>query len=333
MDPAVRAHIRTEIAFWAAADKRSVQEGPAWMWTGEARGPLRASDLPPGLAEKVRERQAAGLSSTGKAQNVGARQLRLPPGVRDRPKTMQWGILAAAALVCAVIALAGADSAAAIVTVTAKIGLGSIFAVVCLLVGVRIWERFDPLRLDALERRAIEASRRRLAWRPLAGTGRIGPAGAVLLTGNEYISEIANSSAWTYPELEAHRGRFDAEEELFQLALSARRLAVLDSTTDYEHLVPVAEAQQERDELYRALVDRICALHECVLVLQDIDGPRSGVDFPPADVAAARLPSVTAQDPFVASSASTLAAQDLSLLAQDLHIAAQSVREIAPPPL
>ncbi|MGV0743849.1 hypothetical protein [Mycolicibacterium sp. XJ870] len=153
---------------------------------------------------------------------------------------------------------------------------GAAAAVCAVLAGVTLggwlWVRSDPLRLNAEERSAIVGARRRLTWNPLAGPGKVSTGCAYALTGTRLVNTIEHSPAWDLAPVQAHRGRFDGQEELFQIACAAKRLDELET-----YLVGTGgDAEEpdvmsiERDQLTAALFHRLVVLHECATSLQNL---------------------------------------------------------------
>ncbi|SHU71897.1 Uncharacterised protein [Mycobacteroides abscessus subsp. abscessus] len=297
-----RAQVRTELAFWAAADKRAVIEGPGWLWTGQILAPLRPSELPTPVADKLRARGRAGLPvSSALPAGDGPRHFRLPRRLRRAGTSTRWGIAAggigAAALLVAPT-LAGSGD---IVTVTGAAALTA----ACTLGAIQIWDRTDPLRLTRAERQLIDQSRRSLNWRPLAGKGRIGTPAAILILGTRYVRAITASPSWSAPQLQTLRWRFDPDEELFQLATSTHRLLELEHE-------PTDSDEAERIELHRVLIDRLAVLATCRDALAHMQTQT---------LTYTELPDT---DAFVAAAHNELALVDLTDLAEGLIAAASS---------
>jgi hypothetical protein len=273
-DDALRAHIRMRLAFWQAQDRRSITAGPAWLWRGRHLAPLRRADLSATTGELIARRQASGMPAATLYGAVGPRQHRLPLWVRRR-STACW---AAAAVVLALVAVICARATDDYVGIGAFAGWGAAAcaAVALVFAALLLWAHCDPLKLTAAQVDEVNASRRLLEWNPLAGGGPISVGGAYLLEGIAIVSELDRSPAWKLPGVDVMRTRFDADEEIFQIARAAysldqheinrAQLARVAPTSAYVDFM----MRTERRHLTEALLGRLLVLHRCVGTLKDL---------------------------------------------------------------
>lgn len=271
----LRAHVRMRLAFWQAQDRRSITTGPTWLWRGTHVAPLRLADLSATTAELIASRRSAGMSAASLFGAAGLRQTRLPRWATPR-SAAYWGIAAALlALVGFVCARATDDRAR--VGVLAGWGAVASIVVAVTIAGLLVWALRDPLRLNTAQRREVNAARRVLDWNPLSGQGPITAGGAYLLEGISVVGELTDSPAWALPGVDVLRARFDADEEIFQIARAAYSLDQHDdNTAAVTRLVKLTGIARtavvaERRMLTSALLNRLLALHRCVATLDDVE--------------------------------------------------------------
>lgn len=270
-DDALRAQIRIRLAFWQAQGRRSIRTGPTWLWRGQYTRPYRESDLSVPTAAKMRRRAAHGHLLIA----AGPRELRLRPWVSVRAIS-GWAV---AGIVLACIGVIGSRTADHHTQFTSVAGWTAIgcLAIAATLTTVLAWARRDPLRLNAREVFEVTAAQRVLDWNPLAGDGVVSVGGAHVLEGIAICQQLQACPAWMLPGIEALSWRFDADEEIFQIACAAQ-------TLDEAEAAP-ADIGQQHHELRDALLTRLMALHRChdTLVELDTRSRAAGIVIDPAD--------------------------------------------------
>lgn len=259
------------LAFWSAADRRSVAEAPQWMYSGTLEAPIRAADMPAAVQDKLRARD---LKVPAEAQywGPGPRYWRLCAPLRDARWIIVW---AGAAVTLAGIMLVCRSSGEDLLGIAPYAGWAAVLcsALAGSSLGGWLWTRCDPLRLSAGELMAIAGARRRLTWSPLAGSGKVSTGGGYVLTGAQLVAAIECAPAWSLSSIHAHRGRFDGPEELYQIACAAKRLDDLEQRVESGSSVDV----NERDQLTTALFRRLVVLKQCVLTLRNLTDHRPHV--------------------------------------------------------
>lgn len=271
---ALRAHVRMRVAFWQAQDRRSITAGPNWLWRGKLVAPLRLADPSAPTGELIARRRSTGMPTDALFGAPGPRQARLPRWVTARRAT--YWVIAAALLALAALVCARASDDRARVGVIAGWGALACAAVALTMAGLLVWSMRDPLRLTAAQRREVNAARRCLDWNPLSGAGKITPGAAYLLEGIAVVSELVNSPAWALPGVDILRSRFDADEEIFQIARAAHSLDVHEAATAQRAqllmLNDITEdaVRAQRHHLTDALLGRLMVLHRCVATLDDV---------------------------------------------------------------
>ncbi|MGJ6127352.1 hypothetical protein QN239_32760 [Mycolicibacterium sp. Y3] len=320
----LRAHVRMRLAFWQAQDRRSITNGPKWLWRGTHVAPLRLADLSATTAELIARRRVAGMPAAALFGAAGPRQSRLPRWATPR-SAAYWGIAAALlALVGFVCARATDDRA----RVGVLAGWGALACIVAALIiaGLLAWALRDPLRLNPAQRREVNAARRFLDWNPLDGHGPITTGGAYLLEGISVVGELTDSPAWALPGVDVLRARFDADEEIFQIARAAYSLDVHDDNTaqlaEMVTLTGIARTtvRAERRFLTNALLDRLTVLHRCVATLDDVEQRARLLRTDTVDTGDSSL--------FVAGAENELAAAALSDLNTDLLAMVEGYGEV-----
>ena len=247
-DKQARANIRTGVAFWLASDRHSVTEGPQWLWRGDFAAPLRSWDLPDTTATKITRRRHTLPAALAEDPTVTERALRTPWATARSAAGWALAALAATAVAMISTSMSGDRVGLAAISLWAAGGAALIFATICLALA---WARSDPTRLDSADAAAIGAATRRLHWNPLAGSGKITRGGAYTMEGVQAIEAIDEHPAWALPATESLHSRFDADEELFQIARGALRL---------DQTAADAAAEQEHHLLESALLQRLVAL-------------------------------------------------------------------------
>lgn len=262
-----RSSERMRLAFWAAADKRTITTGPRWLWHGTVRGPVRDSDLPEVLAAKIAARRARMSADAVFCTAQSPRSILLAPLINGRAVRRLW--LAAAGSTAAAVLVARAGAASLHLNWLAA----AVIAAAVVATGLWGWVRRDPLRLGSADQHAIAAVTRSLAWNPMAGAGKVSAGGAFVLEAIETHARLAAHPAWRIPATAALHARFDPDEEVFQIAMAAQRLDRLDAFladgagTDG---VDGAVYAEERDELATALLARLVAARACAAALDEI---------------------------------------------------------------
>lgn len=262
-----RSSERTRLAFWAAADTRTITSGPQWLWHGPLHGPVRDSDLPEAVAAKIAARRARISPDTVFSATLSPRSISLSPMINARIVRRLWVAGAATAAVAVLAARAGAQS------LHLSWLAGAVLAAALTASALWGWVRHDPLRLDSADQRAIAAVTRTLAWNPMAGAGKVSAGAAFVLEAIDTHARLAAHPAWQIPALAALHARFDPDEEIFQIALAGQRLDRLDaflSDSAGADEVDGAVYDAERDELATALLDRLVAARSCIEVLDEL---------------------------------------------------------------
>lgn len=270
----LRAHVRMRLAFWQAQDRRSITNGPTWLWRGQHAAPLRLADLSTATAELIAHRRRAGMPAADSFGAAGPRQSRLPRWATSR-SAAYWGI---AAVLLALVGLVCARATDDRARVGVLAGWGAVASIVVAVTtaGLLVWALRDPLRLTPAQRREVNTARRVLDWNPLAGEGPITAGGGYVLEGISVVSALTDSPAWSLPGVDVLRARFDADEEIFQIARAAYSLDLHDEkTAEVTQLVRLTGIARtavltERRMLTSALLNRLVALHRCVATLDDI---------------------------------------------------------------
>ncbi|WP_342314791.1 hypothetical protein LIX17_25475 (plasmid) [Mycobacterium avium subsp. hominissuis] len=270
----LRARVRMRLAFWQAQDRRSITTGPTWLWRGPHVAPLRLADLSATTAELIAGRRSAGMPAATLFGVAGPRQHRLPRWATPRSATC-WAIASVLLALTGLICARAADDRAR-VGVLAGWGALACITVASAIAALLVWAVRDPLRLAPAQRREVNAARRVLDWNPLAGEGSITAGGAYLLEGISVVDELAGSPAWTLPGVDVLRTRFDADEEIFQIARAAYSLDRHDDqTAQLAQMVTLrglarTAVRSERRILTNALLDRLTVLHRCVATLDEV---------------------------------------------------------------
>ena len=321
---ALRAHIRMRLAFWQAQDRRSITTGPGWLWRGRHLAPLRQADLSGSTGSLIARRAAAGMAPATLYGQAGPRQHRLPRWVTRR-STATW---AAASVLLALVAFLCAGAADDRAGIGALAGWGAAgCAVVALLHGVLLWwVRRDPLNLSAAQAVEVNASQRALDWNPLAGAGAISAGGAFLLEGIAIVTELDQSRAWKLPGLDVVRSRFDADEEIFQIARAAFSLDEHEANSvKLKQLTePIGYAnamlRSERRHLTEALLGRLLVLHRCMATLESLQLRAQQANAGGAESAGSEF--------FTAAAENELAAASLDELNTDLLVISEVYGEV-----
>lgn len=270
----LRAHVRMRLAFWQAQDRRSITTGPNWLWRGKHVAPLRLADLSDSTGELIARRRSAGMTAAALFGVAGPRQGRLPRWATSR-SAVYWVISAALLALVALVCARSDDDRARVGAYAGWAALGCL-AVAVSVAGLLVWSQRDPLRLTEAQHREVDAARRVLHWNPLAGEGPVTAGGAYLLEGISVVAALVNSPAWGLPGVEVLRGRFDADEEIFQIARAAYSLDLHDDkTAELAQLVTLTgiartAVRAERRYLTDALLNRLLALHRCVATLDGV---------------------------------------------------------------
>lgn len=286
----LKAHIRMRLAFWQAQDRRSITvDGPAWLWRGRCLAPLRLADLSTPTAELIVSRRARGVEPAALYGNAGPRGRRLPRWVSPRG-ALFWVAAAMALAFVAVLSVRAPDDVAGVgmwaAWAAAACGVAALVAVSLLM-----WAHRDPLKLTKSQAAEVRVSQRALEWNPLAGAGPVTVGGAYLLEGITIVTLLDRSPAWDLSGLALVRTRFDADEEIFQIARAA---CVLDeheaNRVRVEHLVTgtwEAALRGETRHLTEALLGRLMVLHQCMATLDSLHrrAQRAGVVAEVADSA------------------------------------------------
>lgn len=321
---ALRAHIRMRLAFWQAQDRRSITAGPGWLWRGRHLAPLRRADLSSRTGELIAQRAAGGMAPAALYGQAGPRQHRLPRRVTRR-SAATW---AAAAVLLAVVAIlcAGAADDRAGIGALAGWGAAGCAGVALLHCGLMWWVRRDPLNLSAAQAAEVNAAQRVLDWNPLAGAGTISAGGAFLLEGIAIVTALDQSPAWKLPGLDVVRARFDADEEIFQIARAAFSLDEHEiNGAKFRQMVTAsgyanAMLRTERRHLTAALLGRLLVLHQCVATLQSLQLR--------AQQAGAGGAEAADSDFFAAAAENELAAASLGELNTDLLVVSEGYRDV-----
>lgn len=261
-DP-THARLRMRLAFWRAQDRRSVAEGPEWLWRGPCLAPLRRADLTAATAAVIERRAAVGVPPEMLFEQAGPRRRRLPRWAAARTAA-RWGAGAAGAAAVAVIATTTAGDRIGIGPVAAGAAVAAA-AIATLVTAVLAWARRDPLALTPAQAREVGAARRELNWNPLAGTGPVGSAAAYLMEGIEVCRRLQASSGWGLPAAERLRWLIDPNEEVFQIARAAHALECCMGATS-----PLAPDKQQWQLLEEALLQRLSVLYRCVENLDEL---------------------------------------------------------------
>lgn len=262
-----RSGERMRLAFWAAADKRAITTGPAWLWHGPCNGPVRDSDLPETVATKLAARRRQFSPDAVLSATISPRSILLAPIVNGRTVRRLWvaGLATAAASVLAT--RAGAQS------LHADWLAAAVIAAAVVATALWGWVRRDPLRLNEADQRAIAAVTRTLVWNPMAGDGKVSAGGAFVLEAIETHARLGAHHAWQIPAMAALRARFDPDEEIFQIALAGERLDRLDvflAGSAAGDGIDAAVYREERDELATALLARLVAARACIDTLDEL---------------------------------------------------------------
>lgn len=300
-----RPDIRTDLAFWQAADRRSITTGPAWMWHGPLNGPLRPGDLPPPVADKLRRRRAAGDTSE-LFDAKGPRSHRLPRWASIHRLVQALVLALGAGGVAAICAQSSSDRIG--IASTAALVAGCAAAAAAIIAAALMWAHRDPLSLTAAERAATHAARRSLTWNPLSGAGRITAGGAIALGAVAVCEKLAAHPAWSLPIMSTLRWQLTVDEEVFQVASAAQRL------DDMRRPVQAAEsdpANVEYQELHAALYGRLDALYDCLAALDQLGARAARASATDLDAADAQAYSAIAE--------SQLATHALNVLNEDLR--------------
>lgn len=271
---ALRAHIRMRLAFWQAQDRRSITTGPGWLWRGRHLAPLRRADLSSETSELIARRQAAGMPTATLYGEAGPRHHRLPRWVSRRSAAC-WAAAAGLLALVAIICTRATDDYAGL-GAFAGWGAAGCAATALLFAALLLWAQLDPLKLNAVQADEVNASQRVLEWNPLAGEGPISVGGAYLLEGIAIVTELDQSPAWKLPGIDIVRTRFDADEEIFQIARAAYSLDQHEiNGAQLGQLVPESSyansmMRTERRHLTGALLSRLLVLHRCVATLSEL---------------------------------------------------------------
>ncbi|WP_099020870.1 hypothetical protein [Mycolicibacterium palauense] len=285
---ALKAHIRMRLAFWQAQDRRSITvDGPAWLWRGRYLAPLRLADLSTPTAELIVRRRASGMHPAALYGTPGPRRRRLPRWISPRGAVC-WVAAAVMLAFVAALSLRAPDDDAGI-GAWAAWGAAACGGAALVVASLLLWANRDPLKLTRSQAAEVHVAQRTLDWNPLAGAGPVSAGGAFLLEGFTIVSLLDQSPAWDLPGLTLVRTRFDADEEIFQIARAA---CVLDqheiNRVRVGHLVTGAWAAALRGEtrhLTEALLGRLMVLHQCVATLDSLyqRAQRAGVVAEVAD--------------------------------------------------
>jgi hypothetical protein len=255
------------LAFWVAADKRTITAGPGWLWHGPLRGPVRDSDLPELVAAKIGARRARMSADAVFCTARSPRSILLAPVSAGRTVRRLW--LAAAAVAAAAVLVARAGAASLHLSWLAAV----VIAAAVVTTALWGWVRRDPLRLGSVDQGAITAVTRTLAWQPMCGAGKVSAGGAFVLEALDTHARLAAHQAWQIPAMAALHARFDPDEEIFQIATAAQRLDRLDAflaDSAGEDGVDSAVYGAERDELATALLARLVAARSCIEALDGL---------------------------------------------------------------
>ncbi|EHB48741.1 hypothetical protein MycrhDRAFT_5582 [Mycolicibacterium rhodesiae JS60] len=314
-----------QLAFWQAQDRRSVTTGPPWLWRGNLVAPMRASDVSAAAADKVRARAAAGVPEGQRFDVPGPRQNLLPRWATAR-SAAGWAAVAAVLAVVAAWCAHARDDRIRIGEIVGWAGAASA-TVAVLIAALVVWGARDPLRLTAAEDIEIAQARRTLTWNPLAHGKKITPGAAYALEGIAVCERLRVSPAWTLPGVDILSWRFDADEEIFQIAKAAHALEERDrrqASLREQGIAAAADTAliKERKQLTDALLQRLTALHLCLDTLTEIEQRARSV----GRVEDVDAPSWTAG--FTAVAENELAAEALAQLDSDLDAMVEAYRSL-----
>ena len=267
-----RAQLRMRLAFWTAQDRRAISPGPPWLWRGHLNGPRRPSDLPEAIAAKLEGRHQV-LPAELVYTATGVRQRRLPRWVATRAAAAAWTAATVSLLITAAVCMHTGGDRLQIAGISAWAALGCAALAAATMLLTR-WAHRDPLRLTAAELAQVAVAERTVAWNPLAGEGKVSPAGAFALEGVQLCEQLRAHPAWMLPGVEIMRWQFVPDEEIFQIARAA---ATLDS------YAADAAARRQRGaaldpvysdaarELSETLLQRLVALRRCLSTISELD--------------------------------------------------------------
>lgn len=282
-----RSAVRLGVAFWGAADRRSIKSGPEWLWRGPLWGPVRESDLPAAVADKILRRRHT-MPREAVVSGWSPRSLRLPHWISART-AVRLTLLGMMLMIVAVICLYSRDDRLGLGVVAGWLAAATLIASVPIWAGLA-WIHQDPLRLTRTDSSALQASYRMLDWNPLAGEGKPTAGGAYALEGIEACNELRDHPGWALPGLAVLRSRFDPDEEIFQIARAAMRMDQLAEYVGRNAMPPndigatTEIAARERSLLEDALFSRLVALRSCVNTLgrlQEHADSAAGEELPP----------------------------------------------------
>ena len=269
---AQRAQLRMRLAFWTAQDRRAITTGPSWLWRGDLTGPRRPDDLPEAISGKLAGRAAA-LPAELVFTPTGVRQYRLPRWVATRAAAAAWTAAAVALLATAAVGghTGGDRLQIGRISVLAGLVCAALAAATLLLTS---WARRDPLRLSTSEQAAVAAAERVVSWNPLAGQGKISPAGAYALEGVQLCEQLRAHPAWMLPGVEIMRWQFNPDEEIFQIGRAAWALDTYaaDTAARSERGAAIDPVYSRgAQELSEALLQRLVALRRCLSTVSELD--------------------------------------------------------------
>jgi hypothetical protein len=286
---------------------------------------MRASDLSAATADKIRARAAAGVAEGQRFDVPGPRQNVLPRWTTAR-SAAGWAAAAAVLTVVAAWCAHARDDRIRIGETAGWAGAASAAASI-FIAALVVWGARDPLRLTAAEGAQIAQARRTLMWNPLAHGKKITPGTAYALEGIAVCERLRASHAWRLPGVDILSWRFDADEEIFQIAKAAQALEERDRRQGAlrEHgITDAADTAliKERKQLTDALLQRLTALHLCLDTLTEIEQRARSVG---------RVDDVDALSwtaAFTAAAENELAAEALAQLDTDLDAMVDAYRSL-----
>jgi hypothetical protein len=289
---------------------------------------MRASDVCVVTADKIRARTAAGVPEGKRFDMAGPRQNVLPRWITAR-SAAGWAAAASVQIAVAAWCAHAGDDRIRIGEIAAWAGAAS--AAVSILIGALVvWGARDPLRLTATEGAEIartKRTKRTLMWNPLASGKKITPGTAYALEGIAVCERMRASRAWTLPGVDILSWRFDADEEIFQIAKAAHALEERDrrlADLREQGITGAVDSAliKERKLLTDALLQRLTALHLCLDTLTEIEQRARSV----GRVADVDAPARSAA--FSAAAENELAADALAQLDTDLDAMVDAYRSL-----
>lgn len=325
----LRGQVDRDLAVLIGVPSASIRTGPAWLWEGSLRAPLRASDLPAKLMSKVDARSKA-VPDERWPDAPGPRHYRFPAVLAALAARWPWWFAGGAVLTVSTCAMDGT-------ALTPILGSAAAIAILLTLVGMIVLSAdvTDPLRLTVRDRELLGAAvdNRTVTWNPLTHSSTVSAGAGYVLYAADLLGQIDAHHVFDDPLFAAALGDtpgLDIGLELFLFARAGERLDRLDWCTSAATAEPwpdqsrASGAFQERSLLDVTLRSRVTALRG---YLNELDAAQETVS---RQHRMAEQDAITEQsEGFVVVAEAELTAKQLAEATDRVAAAARAIRDVA----